>query len=231
MKALITSFATIVCALLACADINAQCDTLRHNNTWFDGWISCEESASPNPVRGGGHWIQYDLGQSFTLFELRVWNMNAPDILDYGVRDVVIDMSVDGETWTEFGQYTVPQASGDPLYPGDEILNFDSAQARFVLITAIDNYGGQCYGLSEVRIRAHYICPENKVKWIAGDGDWDKPENWCAKLIPTELDDVIIPPDVKVTIPEGYTGHCWNITLEDDSWLDMRGNLVVHRND
>ena len=216
---------------LALTNVSSQCDTLRHNNTWFDGWISCEQTASPNPARGDGHWIMYDLGQSFELFELHMWNMNAPDILDYGVQDVVIDISSDGEVWTEHGSYVVSQATGDPVYAGNELLNFDSVQARFILITATSNHGGQCYGFSEVRVRAHYICPEGQVKWIAGDGKWDVEDNWCAKQIPTQFDDVVIPSDVKVTIPAGYTGHVWNITLEDDAWLDMQGNLVVHRND
>ena len=209
----------------------AQCDTLRHNNTWFDGWISCEETASPNATRGDGHWILYDLGQPFELFELHAWNMNAPDILDYGLQNVIVDISTDGEVWSEFAEVTIPQATGDPLYSGSELLDFDSAHAQYVLITAVDNYGGDCYGLSEIRVRAHYICPDEKVQWIAGDGNWDVPENWCAKLIPTQFDDVIIPPGVKVTIPEDYTGHVWNITLEDNSWLEMQGDLIVHRND
>ena len=52
----------------------------------MDG-ISCEESQNPNPARSAGHWIHYDFGQQYSLNELRVWNMNARDYLNYGTAE------------------------------------------------------------------------------------------------------------------------------------------------
>ena len=93
-----------------------------------------------------------------------------------GLQNVVIDISTDGQSWSEHGQYVFPQATGQSVYEGHDVMNFDSTIARHVLITAIDNYGGDCYGLSEIRIRAHDLCEGEKVKWIAGNGNWDVPE-------------------------------------------------------
>lgn len=209
--------------------IEAQCFEDRHNTTWFDGWISCAEKVSPNPARPSGHWIMYDFDQVYTLFEMRVWNMNAPDHLDYGLQDVVIDLSDDGETWTEFGEHSFPQAPGSSRYEGDVPVDFDSANARFVLISALSNHGGSCYGLSEVRIRARDLCPDDQILWIAGNGNWDVPANWCNNRIPTEDDKVVIPSGVVVTIPWLYTAHVWSIKLDPTSELNMIGSLIAHK--
>ena len=171
----------------------AQCYPDRHNNTWFDGWISCDASENPNTSRGQSHWILYEFSQPYTLYELEVWNLNVPDMLTNGLQNVVIDLSNDGENWTEHGEYSFPQASGESTYEGVQVMSFDSAMARYVLITAIDNYGGDCYGISEIRIRARDLCRDDKVLWIGGEGDWDVPQNWCAHVVPGAEDEVIIP--------------------------------------
>jgi F5/8 type C domain-containing protein len=228
MRTFYTLCLIVLCTLFS-TGAASQCDTLRHNSTWFDGWISCEETANPNAARGNGHWILYDFNQVYTMFEMRVWNTNAPDILDYGMKNVVIDISDDGTTWTEFGQFLFPQGSGDSRYEGVDAMNFDSTNARYVLITGIDNYGGSCFGLSEVRIRARDLCPQDKIQWIAGDGTWDIPANWCSNRVPNQDDDVIIPSGVIVTIPFLYTAHAWNITLEPSAELEMIGSMILHK--
>ncbi len=205
----------------------AQCDTLRHNMTWFDGWISCQESQSPNPARGVGHWIYYDFGQQYSLNELHVWNMNAKDYLGYGLQNVVIDVSTDGQIWTEVGQYVIPQAPGLSDYEGIDAMDFDSTIAQHVLITAIDNYGGDCYGLSEVRFRAHDLCQGDAIKWIAGNGSWSEPSNWCKNKIPTATDDVVIPAGITVTVPAYYTAYAHNVQLETGAEIDLVGRLIV----
>ena len=217
----------VLMSLVLCTQLGAQCDTLRHNTTWFDGWISCEATENPNSVRGSGHWIQYDFGETYKLYELHIWNTNAPDLLDYGMQNVVIDVSLDGTTWTEAGQYLIPQADGDSHYEGAELMSFDSAIARFVIITAIDNYGGNCFGLSEMRVRASEACPEQKIEWIAGNGDWDVPSNWCAGRVPDKEDEVIIPSGVVVTVPIGFVGEAKKVDVDPTAELRVVGKLEV----
>lgn len=209
----------------------AQCDTLRHNGSWFEGWISCEETASPNSERGVGHWILYDFNQIYTLYEMHVWNTNAPELLNYGMQNVVIDISSDGETWTEQGSYIFPQGTGDSRYPGVDVMSFDSTAAQFVLITAIDNYGGSCYGISEVRIRARERCIDDRIIWVAGDGNWNVPANWCSNTVPTQDDEVVIPSDVLVIVPLLYTAHVWNIEIKPGAELKVIGNFNAHQSD
>lgn len=130
----------------------AQCYPDRHNTSWNTAWKSCTPSANPNSSRGVSHWIMYDLGAAYTLGTSNIWNLNDPDFLNDGIKDVIIDYSVNGTTWVELGQYTLEQATGKSIYEGSVGPDFQGRNAQFVLITAVNNYGGSCFGLSEVRL-------------------------------------------------------------------------------
>lgn len=132
----------------------AQCYPDRHSTNWFDGWVSCEAFPNPNPARGMSHWIMYDFGQTYSLNKTHVWNSNDPANLDRGMRNVNLDYSIDGAHWTEAGTFIFDQADGSTIYQGFEGPDLSGIKARYVLITAVDNYGGPCYGLSEIRFHA-----------------------------------------------------------------------------
>jgi len=135
-------------------NINAQCYPDRHSTNWFDAWISCESNENPNDERPVSHWIMYDLGAEHVLGEMQVWNINDPSHLDRGFNQVYIDFSSDGSTWTELGLFNFSQGSGESIYEGFEAADFEENHARYVLLTADSNYGGDCYGISEIKIDA-----------------------------------------------------------------------------
>ncbi len=146
---------TIIIALFFAftyTNISAQCFLDRHNTTWYDGWISCETSMNPNAVRGESHWILYDFNYPYELFQMHIWNTNAPDYLADGMQDIVIDISNDGVNWTEVGEFQIPIADGTSTYEGLDLYDFDGTSAQYVLITGLTNHGGSCFGLSEIRI-------------------------------------------------------------------------------
>lgn len=139
-------------AFLSFQFITAQCYPDRHSTNWYDGWVSCEISQNPIASYGETHWIMYDLGYDYVLNETKFWNANEPKHIDYGINEFNIDYSLDGITWVNLGEFNMEQASGLSTYEGNEGPDFDSAQARYVLITPNSNYGGDCYGLSELKI-------------------------------------------------------------------------------
>lgn len=145
-------FLSLILTILTAFSIHAQCFPDRHNTTWYDGWISCEKSNSPNPARGKSHWIMYDLSYSYQLGKMHFWNSNAPDFISDGIKTAVIDVSIDGNNWTEIGQFEIPRATGKSTYEGTEGPDLAGAEARFVLITGVSNWGGYCYGLGEVKM-------------------------------------------------------------------------------
>lgn len=124
----------------------------RHNTTWFDSWISCTISENPNPARSESHWILYNLNFSYELYQMHIWNANAPEYLTAGMNDIVIDISNDGVNWTEVGQFQIPMADGTSTYEGLDLYDFGGTNAQYILITGVTNHGGSCYGFSEIRI-------------------------------------------------------------------------------
>lgn len=119
---------------------------------WLDTWTSCQESPNPKEDYGMTHWIQYDFGAERKLSKSWVWNANDPSKLDQGFNLVKIDHSTDGITWTYWGEMNFPKAEGTAIYggfPGPDLMNIE---ARFVLITVINNHGDpNCAGIAEVK--------------------------------------------------------------------------------
>ncbi len=132
----------------------SQCYPDRHNTTWYDSWISCNPSPNPNSVRGESHWLHYDLGHLYELKKSQFWNANQPDFLEDGLQEIVIDYSIDGVNWEEWGTHTIGMANGSKYYEGEAGPDFENMIARYVLITAVSNYGGSCYSLAELKIDA-----------------------------------------------------------------------------
>lgn len=143
---------TFLC--LIAVDLSAQCYPDRHNLTLSNSWISCTESINPNLSRGRGHWIMYDLGTTYALGQSHLWNLNLNEHQDNAIRNLTVDVSRDGSTWTEAGTYELSKATLSGFYEGEDGPDLSGHIARYVLITAIDNYGGDCVGLSEFRVQA-----------------------------------------------------------------------------
>jgi len=130
--------------------------TEKMDNTAVNAWESCTPTANPNTGRGTSHWIQYDFGQVYLLNESHIWNYNADGATGKGFKEVVIDYSSDGTTWTQIGGiYEWNQATGLVGYEGFEGPNFNGITARYVLITALNNWdNGLCHGLSKITFSA-----------------------------------------------------------------------------
>ena len=126
----------------------------RHSTSKQDAWISCSTSPSPNEVRGEGHWILYDFGETYALQQSVFWNLSNPEYFTAAARDMVIDYSIDGVTWVEFGRFSVDDPSASAFYQGHEGPDFGGLVTRFLLITILSNHGGECSGFSELKIDA-----------------------------------------------------------------------------
>ena len=117
-----------------------------HSAESGDMWLtqSTEESV----------WVQYEFDQVYKLHEMLVWNYNVmfEAVLGFGLKNVTIEYSEDGEAWTALGDVELAQATSAPGYLANTTLDFAGAAAKFVKITVHDNWGSLTqYGLSEVR--------------------------------------------------------------------------------
>lgn len=160
----------------------------RHSNE-ADGstmWLSGAEQAGAAP------WIAFDLGGTYPLGELAVWNYNqrhpSYDGLHLrGMRRIAIHYSLDNRTWSELQgdgyPYELAAADGSDALAATNLhggqhspIYFGGVHARYVRITAAageaGSWGGyqgaeRCCGLSAVRLYA--------AAGLAAEpaGDWD----------------------------------------------------------
>ena len=87
----------IFCFVLLANLLIAQCYQDRHSTNAHDGWVSCETSPNPNPIHGETHWILYDLSDTFTLYDLRLWNQSHPTFKKAGIKDFIVEYSIDSQ--------------------------------------------------------------------------------------------------------------------------------------
>lgn len=148
---------TIIQSIILCFlsySITAQCYTDRHNTSSDEAWITCNKIESPNPIRGNSQWIMYDLEIPQQLGQIHIWNINAVDKTAMGIKEAVLDYSTDGITWFEWGTFELEEAPSSGFYEGQSGPNLTGTDARFILITVLDNHGNICSGLSEIRIES-----------------------------------------------------------------------------
>jgi hypothetical protein len=160
-----------------CDDVSAQyqkydncAPTNNLANTSEVAWVSCTTAANPNAARSGqNHWIKYDFGSQYAFKETRVWNYNVANETNKGFRTVYVDYSTDGTVWKQLGGvYTWPTASGTAQYAGFLGPNFNNIKARYILITATQNWGhATCAGFSKITFAA----TKCESSGVCDDGD------------------------------------------------------------
>ena len=132
-------------------------------------------------------WIQYEFDDVKKLDVMKVWNSNgaAESAIGWGVKDVQIEYSVDGESWDVLeGATQFSRAPGSPAYNQYDQIDFKGAAAKYVRLDIQSNWGGilMSYGLSEVQFNmipaaarspepvsgSVDVLPDAMVSWRAG---------------------------------------------------------------
>jgi hypothetical protein len=121
----------------------------RHEVTETDMWLG-------TPAEGEAVWLQFDFDRVYKLHETHIWNYNMAyeKALGFGLKTVNVETTTDGETWTLLGDYVLEQGTGKATYAG-QTLDLGGVAAQSVRIHVASNYGGDSYGLSEIRF--YYI--------------------------------------------------------------------------
>lgn len=155
---------SIFIMILLHSPIFGQCDADRHNMTLADMWVSCETTISPNISRGRSHWIMYDLGTTYQLGKSTIWNLNSWMHQDKAMDRYSIDISLDGQNWSEASEGNLAQAPLSGFYEGDEGPDLSDFVARYILITGSTNHGDAegCVGISEFKVEATPVTTATK---------------------------------------------------------------------
>ena len=131
----------------------AQFEADRHSTNFYDAWISCEQSPCPDSKWGERHWIMYEMEAIYVLGKTKIWNYNDRDNNGIGVRDVMIEYSINGQDWIEWGLYEFDEADPTSFYQGEEGPDLSGIEAKYLLFTVLSNHGGgSCVGIGEIKI-------------------------------------------------------------------------------
>jgi regulation of enolase protein 1 (concanavalin A-like superfamily) len=118
----------------------------QHSTELKDMWLAA--GTPPN-------WIQYEFDKAYKLQELWVWNSNQiiESIVGFGAKDVTIEYSVDGSTWTILtGVPEFTRATGQATYLHNTTVDFGGVSAKYVKLTINSSWSGvPQVSLSEVR--------------------------------------------------------------------------------
>jgi len=144
---------------------------LLHSTNPDDMWLAASSGNSQADLdtTSGPAWVMFQFDHVCELQNMWVWNCNdGATNRNRGLRDIAVEYSADGQTWSKLGDYTFPQASGLANDPGFSACNFNGAKARYVVITAKSingNWGGgSYYSLSEVRFYGSQSSTTRQVK-------------------------------------------------------------------
>ena len=119
----------------------------QHSILGSDMWLTLPAGADPV-------YIQYEFDRVYMMHEMLVWNYNVQFelILGFGLKNVTIEYSENGTDWTALGDVEFAQATAQPGYAANTIVDMQGVPARFVRLTVNSGYGMLTqYGLSEVR--------------------------------------------------------------------------------
>ncbi len=118
-----------------------------HSKEPTDMWLSGNE-----PL---GAWIEYQFDKVYKVHEMWVWNSNqmVESLVGFGCKDVTIEHSANGTDYATLGTtHEFARAPGADGYAHNTTVDFGGAAAKYVRITASNNWGFlPQFGLSEVR--------------------------------------------------------------------------------
>lgn len=100
----------------------------------------------------GAKWIQFDLGQEYTVDGVYLWNYNeAGNWTSRGIRKATIEVSDNGKNWTNVGTYEFHRASGKDDYVGQQVPFDQQISGRYFKLNILSNHGNNETGISEIR--------------------------------------------------------------------------------
>lgn len=121
------------------------------------GRIHLHSSDAEMMYKGSEDTFLFDIGHIEKLGELHIWNYNAPGDTGCGAKEIEISVSEDNENYSEPVSCTLAEASGKDGQPATNTadgvpVDFKGMSARYIRIKVLDNYGGDGFGLSALRL-------------------------------------------------------------------------------
>lgn len=102
----------------------------------------------------GSVFMEFDLVGTYPLGQIAFWNYNAQGATEYGLRNIRIQTSMDGTSWSVAQNVELTRATGQAGMGATDIIDMDNITARYVRITVApteSTWGGDRFGLAKIR--------------------------------------------------------------------------------
>jgi hypothetical protein len=186
----------------------------QHTNTPPDNTMW--HSAVTNAVR-----LDYDLGAVQEVTGIHVWNYNHDeggvgfDARNRGIKNVAVQASSDGSSWTDVDDLTFSIAPNDNngAYTGEKYTFTEPVVGRYLRLDSDSNHGSTSFGLSEIR----FITPR-----------------WISNVTATASTEISAKRVAQHTVDGSGMGGFGNervvavITPDDTMWLSESGTMSNH---
>ena len=124
-----------------------------HDNSSYAGtmWHTAENPATA-AVAGirAPAWVRFDFSKPQAFDKMLIWNHNQAGLTDRGFRKTKILGTVDGTAWLPLAELVLPQANGQAATATAVAVSVKQP-LKSVVIASDSNWGGNVYGLSEVK--------------------------------------------------------------------------------
>ena len=124
-----------------------------HDNSSYGGtmWHMAENPAA-STVAGikVPAWVRFDFAKPQSFEKILIWNHNQANLTDRGFRKTKILGTVDGTAWLPLAELELPRANGQAATATTVVVSAKQP-LKAVVIAADSNWGGNVYGLSEVK--------------------------------------------------------------------------------
>jgi len=124
-----------------------------------------------DPPQDEALYIQYEFDRVYKLQEMLVWNYNhtLEMVLGFGLKEVTVEYSADGDKWMTLGDFDLNQATARSTYVYNSVIDFGGVAAKYVRVIIHSGWGtlSSQYGLSEVRF---YHLQVVACEPVPGDG-------------------------------------------------------------
>ena len=111
--------------------------------------------------------LRYDLGQSYNVSGLYLWNFNEGDYTARGIKDATLEVSDDGQTWRKVGDFSFRRASGSPEERAQVVPFEKPVKGRYFKLNANSRFGSDAFGLAEIRFAnadKPYVLPPARIR-------------------------------------------------------------------
>jgi hypothetical protein len=123
-----------------------------HDNLKQRSWRSTANHKQHTGTASGEAWIKYEFDTVKTIREILIWNeQEQPDM---GLKDIIIESSIDGEKWKLVREVVLPKEEGKIMNKVSSVLELNNEKAKFIIITALSRQtSGKIFKLAEVKFK------------------------------------------------------------------------------